>query len=363
MSQRKIYVSGYFKGNLGDDLFLNILINRYPQTNFYIIAEKNKYKNWNNNLIVFDLSNRVFNKLFNWGLKINIRLDSIVENILYKICDFSIKIGGSLFMEDVIPLNNLLQEYSNKRYHILGANVGPIYSKEYEDAVSKILSDSPDVCLRDNASYNMFSKIKTIRHAPDIVFQLDTSSYNCASEKCIIISVIDLNRVNYCNNIPHSYYGFDEDTREYYHQLISTIIRHYNNDNYIVKIASFCERDGDGRYAEKLKEEYPFIQIIRYSGNIKSFINEISSAEIIYATRFHAMILGFLFKKITIPIIYSNKTLSVMNDLGYNNSFYSLLDGSAKKEFTEISAYQSIDISKCISESAGHFYELDKKLS
>ena len=38
----KIYVDAYLAKNLGDDLFVNILIKRYPNHKFYSIAENEK---------------------------------------------------------------------------------------------------------------------------------------------------------------------------------------------------------------------------------------------------------------------------------------------------------------------------------
>lgn len=48
---KRVMVHGFFTFNLGDDLFLKILIERYPHITFYIYANKNykelfkEYKN------------------------------------------------------------------------------------------------------------------------------------------------------------------------------------------------------------------------------------------------------------------------------------------------------------------------------
>ena len=45
----KIYLNAYIAQNLGDDLFLDILLKRYPNHEFYAITQiKNEYHQTNN---------------------------------------------------------------------------------------------------------------------------------------------------------------------------------------------------------------------------------------------------------------------------------------------------------------------------
>lgn len=43
MKKLKVYIFAYAKNNLGDDIFLKILVEKYPDINFYINIEQEKY--------------------------------------------------------------------------------------------------------------------------------------------------------------------------------------------------------------------------------------------------------------------------------------------------------------------------------
>lgn len=45
----------------------------------------------------------------------------------------------------------------------------------------------------------------------------------------------------------------------------------------------------------------------------------IKESEIIVGTRFHSIILGWLFNKPVLPIVYDNKTLQVLKDMNLKN--------------------------------------------
>ena len=118
---KRIYVKGYFHGNLGDDLFLYIFLQRYRRAKIYIFADKKKYSELMKlgNLVVISSQNRIFNHIYNYYQKKGTR------NILSKYCDFSILLGGSVFMEQYTDKNALIKRHQNVPYYILLANIGP----------------------------------------------------------------------------------------------------------------------------------------------------------------------------------------------------------------------------------------------
>ncbi|MFH5969165.1 polysaccharide pyruvyl transferase family protein, partial [Clostridium perfringens] len=79
-----------------------------------------------------------------------------------------------------------------------------------------------------------------------------------------------------------------------------------------VKILIFCEKENDNEICKKVfdraideygKESVELVRYVSTSQIVNLFIN----AHTIFATRFHAMILGLLFDKKVFPIIYSSK--------------------------------------------------------
>lgn len=363
MKIKSVYVSGYFKGNFGDDIFLKLLIERYCTVRFYIIADKKKYDKFSRNLCVINCGNRIYNKLFNILKKKNVMLDELIENILAKLFSISIKIGGSLFMEDVVPLDSLKHQYKNKRYYIIGANVGPVFSEEYRKEIINIFNNSRDICLRDYSSFEEYSSIcNKVRYAPDIAFQLRTNiEQNNDSTRSVMISVINPERVNKANNDEKPYYSFSKYEIEMYYDYIEGIVRDYHNQGYTVKMISLCSRDKDEKLIDNLSEKYDYIKKIVYCGDIQNVLDEFSRADCIFATRYHAMIIGFLMNKVTIPIVYSDKMLNVMNDMGYTNPYYDIRYPNKSIDI-DLQNYKKVELNKAIEQSANHFALLDERL-
>src|SRR5699024_4217930 len=102
----------------------------------------------------------------------------------------------------------------------------------------------------------------------------------------------------------------------------------------------------------------------KYRGDIDEAIQIISSSRYMIATRFHAMILGWLHHKPTLPIAYSEKMTNVMNDVGYKGmyiDFTNLDDLQFDKVYDDLKT-NAVNISKQIENSEKHFKKLDEFL-
>ena len=98
---KKILIKAYAQLNLGDDLFIKMLCERYKDTEFYLFATP-EYENLkgieSNNLKI--LYNDTFAKkiLFRLGRKFGI--SNILEDLKVKELDGVVNIGGSIFIEN-----------------------------------------------------------------------------------------------------------------------------------------------------------------------------------------------------------------------------------------------------------------------
>ena len=90
---RKIYLKAYLNKNLGDDLFIKIFSERYKDSNF-ITMSKEKYQNKFKNIEIFN--NKKLNKYISRFTFSRLSY----ENVLMNKCDFTVVIGGSMFMEN-----------------------------------------------------------------------------------------------------------------------------------------------------------------------------------------------------------------------------------------------------------------------
>jgi len=341
---KRVYVKGYFFNNFGDDLFLYILITRYPKVDFYVFVNKDRYRYFRQfkNLHIIDSRNKIYNKIYNYYKRTG------KENILSRFCDYSIMIGGSIFMEKNCGKDELWKIYGNHQYYIIGANIGPYYHKEYLECIKKIIRRSPDICVRDRKSYELICDSPNVRYGGDIAFSLCTAKEMNDSKK-LFISVMNL-----------EVKGFSAEQQVFYEDVLNNFIQEYHSKDYEIVVASFCTRECDNLMVQKIKGKYSFVQELYYSDNLISIIEQIQSSEIVIATRFHAMVLGLLYGKKVIPLIYNSKMKNLLEDICFQNDMYDIVNLS--KVTGKSKEYVDVDISEQIDTAKNHFKKLDSIL-
>ena len=317
----KVFLNCVAENNLGDDIFIKMICDRYDEEFFLI--NKNSFKlNYKiKNLKVINVNNFVYKLFRKIGAFFSRR--NIIESIILKNKDCLVTIGGSMFMEGKNFKKNyktrqfLIYKKINKPYYIIGANIGPIYTREYVKLLmQEALKNATDVCLRDRNSFELVSSLKNIRCASDIVFSYDISRYNnLKSDNKIIISVIDMNKKSEQIVNPNL---------EKYEKVICDLIDYFILKNFQVELMSFCKEEGDEEAIERILKKTKHQEKISkylYNGNIEEAISELASSKIIIGTRFHANILGLMLNKTIIPIIYNDKTRNLLRDLTFEGRY------------------------------------------
>ncbi|MFI3287700.1 MAG: polysaccharide pyruvyl transferase family protein [Rikenellaceae bacterium] len=337
---KRIVVDFYAARNLGDDLFIKILVERYPTVEFIISAPTALYKGFveeRGNLKLLDNSklqrytNAAIEKLNRLSFKLFSRaLFSYIPERRYKMpSDCYIHIGGSIFIEppqNLKALNHrrrakelsVLKHFATTPKIIIGANFGSYYSADFLEFYRSFFSKFNDICFRDHYSYSLFSKLPHIRFCPDIVFTLAGNYAKTSRTKNSYgFSVIDPRR--------------KRELRDYCEGYITTIcstITRLINSGASVSLFSFCEIQGDMQAIEEILKRLPTttrerVEVIGYGTdyNIDSFLRHYFSIENIFATRFHATILSIGARQNLLPIIYSEKTLSALKDLKYKGYY------------------------------------------
>lgn len=356
MGKLKINLYGYVNNNLGDDLFFEYVANRYPNHMFNLFALP-KYadsfsKLENIKLVSPSLSKRIFNKLYRIILRRNLNIYSSNVNV-------SMLVGGSLFMESInweIGYQDFKNKFleSNKNF-LLGANFGPFTSQEYYDLYQEEFTKFEDICFREEYSKNLFNNLKNVRVAPNILFGIKNNEFTISEEKKVFFSIIK-------PSFRKDLLGRDNK----YYEGIHELIKNYKLKGYKISLVSFCQGEGDEEAIDiiySLLNDKKDVQKKYYKGfNREEILNEIACSEIIVATRFHAMILGWVFNKKVLPIIYSNKTLNVINDVKFKGKYIDI-----RKDENYILNYNDIckleDVKSLAIKSERHFEMLDEVLN
>ena len=127
-------------------------------------------------------------------------------------------------------------------------------------------------------------------------------------------------------------------------------------------LASFCAEEGDEEGIRKILaamgcENDPRVRILRYDGtNADELTVAIAESGGGIVTRFHAAILAIAAGRPVLPIIYSDKTKHVLEDLGFEGPMYDL------REEGTWSTMQMTTATAPAAQAEGHFEKLDAVL-
>lgn len=320
--KKTIFIKAYLNMNLGDDLFLDILLIKYPNVNFMMIVPNEnfvfleKYKN-----LKIIKKNKFLRLLDKLGIKLMKK--SFVEFYFEKKCVATITIGGSLFIQNKYWINTYVREknnfYLSHPNFLIGANFGPFYDNEYLYAYTELFSKYSDICFRDTYSYDLFKTLENVRIAPDVVFSFDTYIKAIAANvktanKSISLSIMDVRKKTTLEKA------------DKYKQKIIEVISHFCNNGYEVNLISFCRNEGDLDYIYEILKcsGSEHINVINYEGNLEQILEILINSEYIVASRFHSMILGWLLRKPVYPIVYSKKMENVIKDVEFKGNYVTL---------------------------------------
>lgn len=357
--KKKIFIYAYTNMNLGDDLFIKMLCDRYPDTKFYIACSLSKQEAFINitNLTVIPsipLIDGVLRRL-----KIKLRVNPMLSRLISKSCNGIVNIGGSIFMQPQ-KWRNKTKNFdesiiNNKPLFVLGSNFGPYDSQEYFNEFRRLFLKTEDVCFRDEYSYNLFSDLNNVRKASDIVFSYTPKS-KVEAKQSIVISVIQLSNRESLKKYKASYQNH-----------ILEITRKFIKKGYIVTMMGFCENEGDKKAINEIiqmleDKERKHIKSYIYSGDLEDSLKVIQETKFVLGSRFHAMILAWVFKKPVYPIIYSDKSLNVIQDVDFDGPFSninSLEEVNIDEVINNLNQYNTIDINRQKLSAKEQFKKLD----
>lgn len=359
---KKMLIYAYTEFNLGDDLFIKVLCERYPDTQFIICAPR-LYK-----LCFKEIPNlKVYpsDSLLLRGIGYicrKLKIHNVAQKYLVNQTDGVVHIGGSIFMQ----AENWFEHFKHaeairnkkKPYYLLGCNFGPYTDTEYYEEHKRMFRDYTDICFREEYSYDLFADLDNVRLAPDIIFQLEPPVTPGPSEDYIVLSVIQPSA--------KGLKGFDN----LYYEKMKELAIYFIEKGYAIHFMSFCEHEGDQFAIEQIQSLIPpayqsATQVHLYKTNMEEVLTILAESSFIVASRFHAMILGWLFDTPVFPVAYSKKMINVMEDAGFKGlyaDFTTLEQIQPEQVFNSMTAY-IMDVSLQKIQAKKHFEHLDTYLS
>lgn len=300
----RIFLLAYTRQNLGDDLFIQMLLEKYSDCDFYLKIKDPSFVQY-------------FSKYSNLHIIVG-------DNSLHSTCNMNVEeydafvyIGGSIFMEGRSGISdefcNFLERLNSKHipFYYISSSYGPYKTQDFVDLSKRAFSNIRDICFRDKYSYNLFKDISTVRYAPDLVFSSNLTM-NKKISNSIGISVIHFEKIKHLKHLEHCYINF-----------LTNNIDHYLSQGKKVYMFSFCKYEGDEATANAILKHFknhPNIVLCYYDGEINKFIEVYSRMEFAICSRFHAMVLSSLFKQKTFVLSYNHKFDNTIQDLnlGYD---------------------------------------------
>ena len=333
---KRLFVQAYVNDNLGDDLFLHILFERYKNVQFRLMTNGacHQFRQYPNVELSKQPSSNLMLRILSKALRMLSMFGGSMQ--LWKLawrkylvrqsmkCDAYLYIGGSIFMQHskgfrfTDLLNGWIAEIFKDKF-ILGANFGPYQEDAYLSFYQrKVFPSYLDICFRDQYSYSLFSNMSNVRYCQDIVFQLKKNRNNNVLKKSIGFSVMDFSNRE----------DIDGKLNRVYIQKVKEAIEWHSKLGYDIYLFSFCKAEGDEKAIEAIKSVLPSCvkcSVCLYDGDVDGFLSTYSSVEIMVTLRFHSLILSALYGQKVYPLVYSNKTLNVLKDSFHYSGSYMLL--------------------------------------
>lgn len=315
---KRVLLHAYTHFNLGDDLFIKIICERYPNAQFTLDAPqayKEKFREIKNLLIFPNDSFPVRGIRF---ICKQLNKLPLFYRLLSKNHDVIVQIGGSLFIQNKDWAANLAHtkalQVKGIPTFLLGINFGPFHDDDFYFKHQQAFQAYTDICFREQYSYRLFQTIPHARLAGDIGFLLSKQKAS-KKQKSVIISVI---KPSIREDLSH----YDE----VYYDKIKEITIFLIHQGYEVILMSFCAYEGDPEAIQAilslLPEQYQSLtKAYYYEGDLEAGLQHIAEAQFMIATRFHAFILALTFEIPVFPIIYSQKTRHVIEDIHFDKPF------------------------------------------
>lgn len=308
-----ILLDAYLDQNFGDDLFVETIVEMFPECRFYVFLEYFPGK-------VCDWAARFPNlyQLPECGV--------FLEKDMF---DAYICVGGDIFPDGGDFRKR--KEYTAALHRcggtvaFLGFNLFREYSADTQRDICEIMDRADMIAPRDEESAELLRqwipgiRIKTM---PDLAFASEWKAYRDKCEKLLGVSVRRLSA--------------DKGNEEKYCESMAEMIDGYLKEDADRSVVLLCLSDGffaDRETAEKIMailQEPGRVTVQTYQGDIAAYKRILGQCGAMVCTRFHALVACIAMEIPFLPVIYEVKQERILQSIGYDGAgfYYNELEGA-----------------------------------
>ena len=364
----RVYLFACIEKNIGDDLFIKLLCERYPNIEF-TISDQAKYGS------LEKISNLHFSKNMSkwiWAMSLNPRnpVKKIIAMLLrafYSLrlpkCDVAISIVGNAFKN----MNYTGWEQSRwirsriklaKRFYLISTNFGPYNDERWKADFEAIYPKMVDVCFRDEYSYGLFKHLPNTRFAPDAVISLGEQKKEDCAEKRVIISLVDCAFAARSEELHKA--------ADVFEVKMVDVAKKFLEEGYRVSfLNSNTEQDRPACDRILSKLDSAFVDVLNYDGNLEAVFELYQKSSVVVATRLHTIVLAWLYRLPVVPVVYDIKVENLLDSYHFSCDRYDIknLDNvSAEDIYHSFGNYDFVLPDKMIKGSELQFREIDIEL-
>ena len=300
----RIFLDAYFDNNFGDDLFIDLLLKRYPDVLFYTFWKKTPQN-------VVNRASRFSNLVILPG-------DCMMQtNWNY---DAYVMIGG-----DVLPDGVDYSERICRMKHVkeCGGFVALLGFSLYEKYGEKTIADlqvmakiADAIVIRDKVSAERFKTLvpdAQVTEATDMVFTTEFGAEKYKKDN--VLGIIPRRKL----------YSTDEEHWAYCRSMAAVTDAYLkNNPEAGVRFLAYSTGEYDDRVTATdiigLMKDSAKAELVAYGGEINTFLQAIGSCSALIPTRFHGLVLALIFRIPFVAVPYEVKITQLLNELNYNRT-------------------------------------------
>jgi len=321
-----IFLSGYYGyGNLGDDIFLYVLIREFlrslPTRKIFVLTSSADRLPFEVMKVVMKNKDRV---------EIRTIQSSKIHQYLLLLKGYSKKFvifGGGTFLYDDVDvqvknlwIKSLLTTYSRiVGSKIIGLGIGCDSLKHKSSAVysRKILKNMDKVYFRDKTSFENAKKLYNCGYykvIPDLAYLLYPDVTIIRNEKKDKESfTVGLNLATHSN---------DEKTIDWAISLMEKLKDSFQKVKIIT--AQNNQKSQEWKIRNVLLHRYPNTEEVRYLGNLSVFLRELSECDIVIGSKLHVVIAAHLLGIPCIALSYQQKVRSICEEIMHSEFIFDI---------------------------------------